>query len=48
MGSTARTEEDGGMHGIVRYCGVDRQLHSEDFCCDMGLTIAHEAPPLAR
>jgi hypothetical protein len=42
MGSTTtRTEESDGTQGNIRYCGVDRQLNSEDFFCEIWLANAH-------
>jgi hypothetical protein len=42
MGSTTRTEENDGVHSNIRYCGVDRQLNSEDFLREIRLATAHE------
>jgi hypothetical protein len=41
MGSTTRTEENDGMQGNIRCCGVDRQLNSEGFFCEIWLASAH-------
>lgn len=42
MGSTTRTEENDGTEGNIKYCGVDRQLNSEDFFREVRLAVAHE------